>query len=85
MKILKRNHGENSENCLSFISEHFMAFWRCFMIQDFLREEKLEITEDVLETYPYERGMGWLLNLSVFLVVLFFFLNFYRGLGHFIM
>lgn len=55
------------------------------MIQDFLREEKLEITEDVLETYPYERGMGWLLNLSVFLVVLFFFLNFYRGLGHFIM
>lgn len=43
------------------------------MIQDFLGQEKLKITWNSLETCPYERGVGWLLNLSAFLVILFFF------------
>ena len=36
MKITKRHHGENSENCVEFISEHFTTVWKCFMTQDFL-------------------------------------------------
>lgn len=42
MKITKRSHGETSENCVGFISEHFTAVWDMFYDPGFSMAREIE-------------------------------------------
>ena len=42
MKITERNHGENSENCVEFISEHFRIVLEVFSDPGFLMAGEIE-------------------------------------------
>lgn len=42
VKIAKRNHGENSEDCIELTSEHFITYLEVFYDSGFLRAGEIE-------------------------------------------